>query len=158
MKSSPLYLAVATLGFLSMGFPGCEESQYIQNWVNKASKLRETMEDQIPSKPYQTAQHETFKNYFAELNQLALALQKDSRFRDRFSAAASKSDMGAICRKVFTPRSRWDQLMRNCTKNRFFLCAEEVRAYPDLVGGLRGALKPSLQSRFDEAQDCKNAL
>lgn len=158
MKIAYYLAAMAMFVVFSTGISGCDESKDIQNWVDNTAKLRGSAEDQLPNTPYRRPQHEAFKTYFSELNQMALALKNDEKLRSRFNEAAAQGDLNVVCRKALMSRVRWTALMQNCTKNRFFLCAEEVRAFPQLVRGLRAVLRTDLQRKFDQAQACQNAL
>ena len=145
------------LAGVSLGASSCDKTSEIRNWVNQSASLRESAENQLPNIPYRRPQHEAFKAYFSELNHMALALGRDEKLKGRFNESAAQGDFKVICQKIFMHRSRWDSLVQGCTKNRFFLCAEEVRAYPEMVQSLRGALRTDLQHRFDGAVNCQAA-
>jgi hypothetical protein len=157
MKATIRATAVAMFALVAMGVSGCDDSRDIQNWVENTGKLRSAMENQLPNVPYRGPQHAAFKAYFAELNQMALALKNDEKLRGRFNEEVAAADLNATCRMALVHRARWDQLMRNCAKNRFFLCAEEVRAHPEMIKGLRAVLRPDLQRKFDQAPGCQDA-
>lgn len=147
------------LGFIVLsGISGCDESKDIQNWVDNVSKLRTAALKQSEVKPYRDEQYNALKDYFAEINQMALALKNDSKLAERFNDAFGKVDPKQTCAKVLVQRPEWEFMMRRCTKNRFFLCSEEVRAYPTLVSALREKLKPEQQKRFDQTSVCWGAL
>jgi len=140
------------------GISGCEEGQDIQNWVENTSKLRLEAEKKAEEVPYRQPQHAALKAYFAELTKLSLALKNDEGFRKRFNDAASKTDLNQVCSKVFVTKTEWQLMMNRCTRNRFFLCAEEVRANPDIITSIRAQLQLEQKARFDKADACKNAL
>ncbi len=141
------------------GISGCDdEGQDIQNWVENTSKLRATAKEQGNIVPYQQQQYQALKAYFVEINEIALALENDANFALRFNNAVAKADINVICAKVLFTRSEWQDLVERCTRNNFFLCAEEVRAFPDMVGTLRGRLVPEQQMRFDQTPSCQAAL
>lgn len=141
------------------GISGCDdEGQDIQNWVENTSKLRATAKEQGNIVPYRQQQFKALKAYFAEINQMALALKNDANFAGRFNNAVARADLKATCAKVFITRPEWQDMVERCTRNNFFLCAEEVRAFPDMVGTMRGKLVPEQQKRFDQTPSCRAAL
>lgn len=149
-------LLVGLFAFSLMGISSCDDVQNVQEWITKATKLRVSMEEQIPNIPYRKIQHETFKAYFSDLNQFALSL-KNEKMREYFNEEIAKTNLNDVCQRVFPRRSSWEQLMGSCTKNRFFLCAEEVRAYPEMISIVRGSLNSDLQMLFDQADACRTA-
>jgi len=151
-------MGLGCTAIIAMGISGCDESKDIQNWVDHAGELRAKAEDQLPNTPYRRDQHGAFKSYFTELNNMALNLKTDEKLKRRYNEAAGQANLNDVCRKLFVPRSRWLTLMQNCRKNRFFLCAEEVRAYPTQVEGMRAALNAELQRKFDQAASCQAGM
>jgi hypothetical protein len=140
------------------GISGCDESTEIQNWVENTSKLRLEAENRAKEVPYRQPQYAALKSYFAELAQVSLALKNDEGFRKRFNEAAAKADLNQVCSKIFVTKSKWQVMMDRCTRNRYFLCAEEVRANPDMIAAIRSQLVPDQRKRFDQAEACKTAL
>lgn len=141
------------------GISGCDdETQDIQNWVENTNKLRATAKAQGDIVPYRQQQFKALKAYFSELNQMALALKNDAGFAQRFNNAVAKADLKATCAKVFLARTEWQVMAERCTRNNFFLCAEEVRAFPDMVEAVRGKLVAEQQKRFDQTPSCRAAL
>lgn len=144
--------------FILTGISGCDETKDIQNWVENVDTLRKTALKQAEVRPYKNDQYKALKDYFSELNQMALALKNDQGLADRFNEAVSKADLKTTCSKVFITTDQWEVMVRKCTRNRFFLCAEEVRSYREIVSALRGSLKVDQQKRFDETASCRIAL
>lgn len=138
----------------TMTLVGCDENGDIQSWMERANSLRTAAERQIPNAPYRREQHQSFKDYFAHLNTMALNLGRDSGLRQRFNSSVTHSNMGEVCQKVFMPAAQWRALNGSCTKNRFYLCAEEVRAYGDSASALRDALTQQNRARFDGTTQC----
>jgi hypothetical protein len=154
MKASKMRVTVIVLfSALSTLLAGCENED-IRAWRDETKALRITAEREIPSAPYRREEHLAFKAYFASLGTMALSLRQDAGKPERFNEAASREGIGRLCQDVFMNEASWQRLMEGCTKNRFFLCAEEVRAYPSFVRALRERLRPELQRRFDEAPLC----
>lgn len=140
------------------GISGCDETADIQGWVENTSKIRIVALKQAEVSPYRNEQHKALKAYYAEINQMALALKNDSKFRGRFNAAVAKANLKEVCGKVFVNRNEWQTMMTRCTRNRFFLCAEEVRAYPDLISAMRDGLSTEQRKRFDQTDSCREPM
>lgn len=155
---SYVLLSLGVLAILGTGVDGCDKAQDIQNWVDNTAKLKLTAKRQGDVTPYRQEQYGALKAYFVELNQMALSLKNDATFKGRFDGAVAQSDLGEVCRRAFFTRVDWELVIQRCTRNNFFLCAEEVRSYPETVAAIRGSLSPTQLKRFDNARACKETL
>lgn len=153
---SYVLVSLGVLAILGTGVDGCDKAQDIQNWFDNTAKLKLTAKKQGDVTPYRQEQFEALKTYFSEINQMALSLKNDANLRDRFGGAVAQTDLNVVCGKVFLARTDWQVMMQRCTRNNFFLCAEEVRSYPETVAAMRAALAVEQQKRFDGAQDCSS--
>lgn len=149
---------LALIGICVAFATGCKQSTDIQAWADRTGVLRVQAEKEATRAPFRLKQHQALKNYFSELGGMAMKLGSDDKLRTRFNEAVSKSDLAKMCRKVFVPSSVWHEVMDRCTKNRFFLCAEEVRAYPDMVRAIEAGLSASQKSRFSQTRECQEAF
>ncbi len=157
-KAGYSFSLLACLTMLS-GISSCDdEYQDIQNWVEKVSKLRATAKEQGDVVPYRQKQFKALKAYFAEINQMALVLKNDANFAQRFNNAVAKADLKETCAKVFLAWVDWQAIAERCTRNNFFLCAEEVRVFLDIVTAMRGKLSAEQQKRFDQTPSCQAAF
>ncbi len=156
LKNAGVVLCLITCFAMLTGVSGCDDQmQDIQNWVENTNKLRATAKQQGEVVPYRQAQFKALKDYFGEINQMVLALGNDANFAARFNTAVSKADLKATCAKVFLTNLEWQTMVERCTRNNFFLCADEVKAYRDMVIGLRARLVPEQQKRFDQTPTCR---
>ncbi len=137
---------------------GCEPNGNFQSRLTEATRLREEASRQSETVPYRDEQHRALKAYFTELNLMALALKEDSRLVERYNQALRASELGELCTKVFFTKASWKAIMERCTQSDFFLCAEEVRAYPLVVTALRELLAADVQGPFDQAEACRAVL
>lgn len=159
LRSVSSFLGLLTCLVTLSGVSGCDdETQDIQNWVENANKLRVTAKQQGDIVPYRQAQFKALKDYFGEINQMVLALGNDANFAQRFNNAVAKADLKATCAKVFLTASEWQTMVERCTRNNFFLCSDEVKAYRDMVIGLRSRLAQEQQKRFDQTPACRASL
>lgn len=132
----------------------CHEVEELRAWVNQMESLRNQVRSFMDEVPYQEKQHQAFKNYFSEIEKLALKLVKDPTYARDFNRAVASVDLADLCARVFVNRLDWESLIERCTRNSFFLCSDEVRFYPDLIGAMRKTLSPDQQQRFDAAETC----
>ena len=159
VKNAFYSLCLLSGAMIFSGISGCDDKgQDIQNWVEVTNKLRVTAKQQGNVVPYRQPQFKALKAYFAEMNQMALVLTNDAKFRQRFNGAVARADLQATCAKVFLTKPEWKLMMERCTRNNFFLCSEEVRAYPDMALAMRGALTAEQVKRFDQAPSCRAAF
>ena len=138
---------------IALSLSGCE-SQGIQTWVESTNELRLNAQKQGEVVPYRREQFEALKSYFGTIGEMALSLKNDEDLARRFNRAIAKSDLNDTCAKVFIARDEWEVMVERCTRNDFFLCAEEVRAYPEMVESLRGSLYEAQKIRFDATPSC----
>lgn len=153
-----LVLGMLVAATFCLGASSCDDSMDLKNWVDNTEKLKIEAQNQAKVKPYAGPQQKALKDYFVELADMSLALKNDTNYAKRFNEALAKNDINAVCGKVLMQKDWWTYIMSRCTKNNFFLCAEEVRAYPDIVSAMRGSLVAEQQKRFDKAPSCKGAL
>ena len=159
LKNASSFIGLVACFAMLSGVAGCDdEAQDIQNWVENTNKLRVTAKQQGDVVPYRQDQFKALKAYFAEVNQMVLALKNDPNFAGRFNQAVAKADLKVTCAKVFLTKPEWEVIVERCTRNNFFLCAEEVRAYPDMVSTMRGKLGADQQRRFDQTEACRRAM
>lgn len=137
---------------------GCNEEKEIQKWIEETSQLRIESQKQIDQTPYRNEQYGAFKSYFSKVNEVLLILSNDVKLVKPFNLVVAKSDLQDLCSKLFLTKPEWQLIMQRCTKNRFFLCAEEVRAYPDIVRGLRNDLETEQQKRFNDVASCREMI
>lgn len=142
-----------------LAFSGCDDDlKDIQGQVQLISSKRTTaqMASRVP--PYRTPHQQAFKGYFSDLMSMGLSLKNDAQFAQRFNQAVGQSNLQEMCSKFFFPKSEWQTIMERCTRNRFFLCSEEVRAYPVVVRVFKDHLNSGQRARFEQTPSCTAAL
>lgn len=127
----------------------------IQNRLKTANLLRMTAKQQGEIVPYRQEQFKALKAYFSEMNGFANDLKESSNYSWQFNNAVSWEDMSALCSELFFVKSEWQNIVKRCTRNNFFLCAEEVKTYPETVSAIREMLATKQQKRFDETPSCQ---
>lgn len=122
--------------------------------IDRISSHKDSLEETIPLTPYKTEEHLKIKNYFESLKEETRLLKVSSKRLRRFNTYLLKQDLPLICESIFLSRERWRILINNCTKNRFFLCSEEVRSYEKAKEGFKEALSPEVQVKLREIGSC----
>jgi hypothetical protein len=131
-------------------------AQSTEQIIGDLELKRKNLESMIDRTPYKEEQHLAIEAYFRGLTQFALDVKDYSNSSKRFNNAVSRMGVDTFCSKVFLDKKRWDDLVTNCTKNNFFLCAEEVRALPEIKASLKNSLWEALKKAFDSASTCKS--
>lgn len=149
-------VSVLILGCLALS--SCNEEAEVDAWAKKTSELRERALSEGGRTPYRKEQYEALKDYFAQIGGIALKIKTDDDFAKDFNKGLAKRDLAVVCDQALIAKTAWDPIIVNCTKNRFFLCAEEVRAYPQLVVAIRDRLSPELKSKFEQTESCTRSL
>jgi hypothetical protein len=132
-----------SLAFVLLIFSTQAFSQSIDPYIKAIAQARVEVESNIERTPYQSAQHATFKQYFLELEDLIKDLKASSKLVRKLQSYIG-NDLGSVCKEVFLEKALWNELVKRCTKNRFFLCAEEVNAF--------GVYKDAFKEHLTEAQ------
>lgn len=153
-KKISIILTILILPFLI----GCESEKDLRNWMVKTETARIDALKESEVVPYRNAQFTAFKSYFKEINILATSLKEDGKRSKKLNMVLKKMDLEEVCSQIFMEINDWKLIAKNCTKNRFFLCSEEVRAYPEAVKVLRKLLSEDQKIRFDQAGSCRNSI
>ena len=153
MTQYPFLVLVAALALLL----GCDSKSELEKWMNSVAPLKTVALQQ--ASPYRRSEHEKLKAYFEAIAKKAYELKAESKAAEQlqkdFLQAPSAKE---VCEKVLISRWAWEQLQSHCHKNEFFLCAEEVRAYPDAVTVIKNSLNGESLKRFETEPSCSQAL
>lgn len=134
-------------------FTGCE-SFSIPEWIAETKETRQEVEKSFQFSTLSQLEYQAFKNYFARITNLGVALTQEKKSASELNKSLEKTSLEGLCGDLFVSESDWQKLMQKCTVGRFFLCPEEVRAYPDIVKAIRGKLNASNERRFSESSSC----
>ena len=130
-------------------------SQTIDPYVRSISLARLEVDSNVSMSPYQKIQHDIFKRYFIELGDFISDLDESDRLTKRLHAYIENEGMASFCTKMFLENVKWQELIRKCTKNRFFLCAEEVNSFKLHQESLKQRLTVELQEEFTRESTCE---
>ena len=121
-------------------------------------KLLETKKEaligQVDSLPYRGDQQASIKGYFENIEELNGSLSDDWRLAKRFNEVFSTLDLPSSCPKLWLDQDTYKRLIKNCTKNRYFLCSEKVRQYQNLKDEFKKKLSEENIKRFEQTKKC----
>lgn len=136
---------------------GCRDGEMAAR-ISGLESLRAAASKQVEHAPYRLAQHQAFKAYFAQIESIARDLRERKGAARSLGRALKKAEFESLCARVWMPKAEWITLVSLCSRQGFFLCAEEVRAYPDLVRAFRDGLPEPERVRFMESKACREVL
>lgn len=149
-------LKFATL--IALGLLACNQQTDLQSWIKKVGPLKEKCLQNIQTTPYSSEINQIFKSYFSEIEQVALNLVRDPKQVKVFNQALANVQFSDLCQRVFLEKKNWQLIQANCIKNGFYVCSEEVRAYPVFISAIRSHLDSNQVKRFDSTPECARAL
>ena len=149
-------LATGFCGLLLV-LTGCVEGQSFRDWVKQTAVLKEEALKQSQVQPYRSEQYKALQGYFKQLFEVTLEMSQNPKRVKQLNEALEDEDLGSVCSQILVPYSNWVEISGRCTKNRFFLCSEETRAYPEAVEVLRAKLSEKTRARFDQTETCIQA-
>lgn len=143
---------------LTVFLVGCNERKETEKWITGTGENLTAARAQMGITPYRTEQQNAFKVYFSGLAESVLKLKQDPKHAQSFNKAFGQLDVNAVCDRTLISRSEWTHIARNCMRNRFFVCAEEVRAYPEIVNSFIVHLTPDNKALFEKAPACSRTI
>ncbi|MEK6579587.1 MAG: hypothetical protein AABZ55_10210 [Bdellovibrionota bacterium] len=146
------------LALLFSTFFGCNGDKELSNWVDATTLKRDTARIVSNQTPYREEQYIGLQNYFAELAKMAANLESNADLTEGLNTEIAKVNLAEVCGKILITKNESQTIIHHCTRNRFFLCSEEVRAYATIIQAFRSRLNTEQQKRFDETSDCRAAL
>lgn len=129
-------------------------AQSVDQDVSTLETQLKSVEAVIDQTPYKEEQHLIIEAYFKKLNNFALNVKDYSNTSKAFNNFVAKYGTEAFCKKVFLESQRMIDLLGNCTKNGFFICAEEARALTPIKTSLKDSLRPDLKKSFENTKAC----
>jgi len=131
----------------------CDEEEEFQKTVKRIEKLKIEAEVRIEKVPYRVEEHSIFRNYFSQINEWIVSLWDDTDSLESFHEWAEDKNISLLCSALLS-KEKWITLKEHCTHNTFFLCAEEVKSYPETVLALKSLLEKETQRIFDQNPNC----
>lgn len=115
---------------------------------------KDALMNQVDNTPYRGDQHSAIKGYFENIDELNGSLSEDWRLNKRFNEVFSELDFKTSCPKLWVDTEAYQRLVKNCTKNRYFLCSEKVKEYQKLRDSFKKQLDENNRKRFEATQEC----
>lgn len=128
--------------------------QDVKSRSEELSQLRSSLEAIIDRQPYKVEEHSAIKEYFSELTLFVADLESYPKYKKRFNQFLRSSGVEKFCGSILLDKSRWEALIKNCTKNNFFLCSEDVREYPTQKHSLAAVLDNDLKTQYLSIEKC----
>jgi hypothetical protein len=134
----------------------CQLNAYA-DWEEQLAGLKQSKEkllEQYQQRPYGITQHEAIRNYFDSLTGVIQEATGSDRNKRKFNKQVRKSGIVAFCTDSLLSEQDYLSLMKNCTQNTFFLCAETVKKYSQYYEQLKSSLDGENRSLFEGATEC----
>ena len=127
----------------------------IASMISEVSKLKIEAESTLGATPYRAKEHQVIKNYFVGIRDFVVQIKDNSRTNRRFNSYLAAQEMGKFCSEVLINLKDWEQIKTNCTRNRFFLCTEDVNEYPETKKLFSEILSTELLQVFKNTPECQ---
>src|SRR5690606_21097415 len=129
----------------------CTSDIDFSRWLDVTTQMKSEVEQSASGNRSLTQdEFNASKRYFARLNSFALYIAKDAGTRSALNSALQGQGAARVCESAFVSKSDWNELNKKCLKNGFYVCAEEVRAYPDSIGAIEVQLTDTSKNRLRE--------
>jgi hypothetical protein len=119
----------------------------------KLGQLKSAVEANLEIKPYGQEQQQNFRAYFIELETIneTLSFPKNKR---RFNGSLRNYGVEKFCDVAVLTNDLWKKLLKNCTKNAFFLCSDKLQDYPQIRKNFADNLEDDTKKIFLESASC----
>lgn len=129
-------------------------AQNVESYIEEVTNTKKEVLASMVSTPYVKEQQEVFKKYFTGLGSFSEDVRNFPKLARKYDAYVRKTGVNSFCSQVFLENASWEELIRKCTKNRFFLCADEIKSLPAYRKSFRELLANDLKLEFDASPDC----
>ncbi len=141
--------------FLLLISMGSVYAQDISGSVSNITKLKGEALSTLGSTPYRAKEHQLIKDYFVGLMEFSVQARDNSKMNRRLNSYLASGDIAKFCSDILLDTKDWNQIKQNCTRNRFFLCSEEVNEFPEFKKTLSGSLSPANLEIFKNTPACQ---
>ena len=144
-------LLTLTMTFLSLDLI----AQSVEDSISNLASQRIALEASIDRIPYKSEQHIVIENYFKNFNNLTLEIKDYPKSLKRFNSSLYRMGVDSFCKNSYIDSSRYNDLIRNCSKNGFFICAEEAKSFAAMKSNIRELLNEDLKQAYIASASCK---
>jgi hypothetical protein len=115
------------LALTALFLVACDENKEIESWLLNAPQAVSRISQLDSVGRLERKDYEVSRDYARGLVELTLAMQNNSNAKSRFLSEYSKRGAKGVCQDFLLRTSEEKRLYELCTRNGFFLCAEEVK-------------------------------
>lgn len=133
----------------------CFGQENAESRTEKLSVMKSDVEAVLNTTPFKSEEHTKIKAYFVELGSFIEDLQSSSRYRKRFNRFLRNTGVETFCQAAYLEKKRWNELVKNCTMNNFFLCTEEVKIYPENKTAMRELVDSDNKAQLETLPACQ---
>ena len=149
------HILVASTFLISL--VGCKEVDF-QKQIDALDSARKISLEASQQTPYGESQYPAIKNYFFQIEQLALEISSEPKLVKGLNSVIKNGELNELCSRAFLPKTEWARIATECTRNSFFLCAEEVRSYEENLLTLKKLLTAEQATKFMNTPSCRAAI
>ena len=148
------------LTFLSLIALICSLTGYcdVNKSVEQLKEAKIEIYKVVDQTPYKEAEQIKIKNYFLRLDELISEVKNRKRLVRKFNKSLKQADLNLFCSTSFIEKTFYSKLLSSCTKNRFFICADEVQGYENQIKAFKELLNEEMITQFNETEACRGTI
>lgn len=125
------------------------------NMISPVIEKKTAAEATFNSTPYRQKEHQEIKDYFVSLNKLSEDVKSTNKLNRRYNAYLRSVGLKKFCSDVFITKNDWETMKANCTRNRFFLCSDDVLEFPASKKSIGDTLENDVKDEFLKTSECQ---
>lgn len=98
------------------------------------------------------------KNYFSSIKTLTYTISSDSKIQKYFHKKFNKYFNAKTCNNSLINNNVFQIILQKCYVNNFYICAEEVKFYKNILISLRKILSKEELALITKDEPCNNKL
>lgn len=146
-------VAIALMGLI---LTSCKYS----NEFSKLKNLKTTKNALMSSSDFELNEEnqKLLAEYFGYTKSLLFKLQNDRKMKKYIHKRFSKYFDNSICKNVLISKVFYDEIMNECTVNGFFVCADEVQYFEEMILKLYSNLTEFEKDKINSELVCKELI
>ena len=140
----------------SIALTSCKYSDSFEQLSQLQSK-KEVVEE-LYSEDLTEENQKLIKDYFSSIKVLVYEFKNNSKMKKYFHKKFDKFFNSQLCSSTVLDETIYESLMKKCSASGFFICAEEVRDYRDLLNSVKQLLSKKELESITSDEICKNKL
>lgn len=125
------------------------------NMISPVIEKKAVAESTFNSTPYRQKEHQEIKDYFVALSNLSEDAVGSNKLNRRYNFYLRSVGVKKFCSDIFITKDDWETMKANCTRNRFFLCSDDVLEFPNAKKSIRETLENDLKDEFSKTSECQ---